>query len=396
MNLLIIGAGFYQHYIYTVAKDLGFTVFSVDGNPDAPMFEKADDYEVIDIYDVNAIVDYARRSKIDLVGTINIDQPMSIVSQIQNELGLPHKNISDIMASTRKDLMRLKWSELGLNNPKFWVFDATNYDNIFELVANLDIPLFIKPVDNAAKRGIAKIDGTESLSQLKYKITNALSNSKLRKIIVEEYIDGDLFFVPTYIKTDGEVITSLIKQKVNENFVQIKYDAPVGISLEDKENIVNQAVKAAFCFGPGPYHTEILYSTNEKKAYLVETSPRISYATVALTRLIDKFDPVTQLLSDLSGKNFDPYYPLGLNDGYASLVHLQPTPGKIFNGINAFSFDESSNIYEVTAVVPKNHVVRPLITNVERVMYFVAYAKEKPELDRIINMAEQHLLQTCF
>lgn len=396
MRLLIIGAGPYQQYIYDRAKDLGFTIFSVDGNPDAPMFAKSDHFQVIDIYDKEAVVEYARKSKVDVVGTINIDQPMSVVSQIQKELGLPHKETSDVIASTRKDLMRLKWRAIGLNNPQFWIFDKDDIDDVSSVAVDSEIPLIIKPVDNAAKRGISKLNLREPISMVKDKINYAFENSKTNKIILEEYIEGDLFFVPTYIKNDGDAITTLIKQSVNENFVQVKYDAPVEIGLTEQNSIIDQAIKAANCFGVGPYHTEILYSWKDNKPYLVETSPRISYATVALTRLIEKFDPVTQLLSDLSGVPFDPSYPSHVDVKYASLVHLQPQPGKRFTGIPNNIDHKIVGVYEIAAAVPKNHIVQPLKTNVERVMYFVSYSKEKLELAKRVEETERYLTENCF
>ena len=391
MKLLIIGASPYQYYLYEKVRELGIEICSVDINPDSAMFKKSDYFKAIDIFDTDRVVEYALEQNVDGAATINIDQGMTAVSKIQEQLGLPHKSLSKIKSCIRKDLMRNEWDKIGVQNPEYKVFEekksATGY------AKSLSYDSIVKPVDNAAKRGIHKIKINDSLTT--EKIEDAFTNSKSGKIIVEEYIEGNLYFVPTYIFDDGSVVTSVIKQIYNENHVQIQYDAPVTLEESVTKDIVNEAVKAVKTFGPGPYHTEVIYSET-KGTVLVETSPRISYATVALTRLIEGFDPVSQLLNDsLAELNLDPSLKRLEDCNFARLTHIQPDAGLRFNGVlNKQNLEDS--IYEVTALVEKGHVVEEFKTNENRLLYFVNYGETVEKLEKHSSQIYSAILENSF
>jgi biotin carboxylase len=391
MKLLIIGASPYQYYLYDKVRELGIEICSVDINPESAMFKKSDHYKAIDIFDTDRVVEYALEQNVDGATTINIDQGMTAVSKIQEQLGLPHKPMSKIKSCIRKDLMRNEWDKIGVQNPEYKVFTEKN--DAFEYVKRLQFDSIVKPVDNAAKRGIHKIELKDS--QTVKKIEDAFKNSKSGKVIIEEYITGNLYFVPTYLFEDGSVVASIIKQKFNQNHVQIQYDAPVTLGGSVKKDIINEAVKAVRTFGPGPYHTEVIYSET-KGTVLVETSPRISYATVALTRLIEGFDPVSQLLNDsLVNLNLDPSTERPKDCNFARLTHIEPKAGLRFNGIRKKP-DVEDGILEVTALVEKGHFVEEFKTNENRLLYFVSYGNTKQKLEKSSGQIYSAILESSF
>lgn len=394
MRLLIIGASSYQHYLYEAALNNGIEVYAVDRDPDAPMFKKAMGFKPIDIFDIDGVVEYAKEIKVDAVTTINIDQGMLAVSEIQRRLGFPYKSADLIKRCIRKDLMRDQWELDKVNNPVYMVFTEQDINKAIEYIKNADFSVIVKPVDNAAKRGVHRVSPTDS--DILERIKDAYKNSKLGRIIIEEYIDGELYFVPTYIKSDNEIITSLIKQKYNKNHVQIQYDAPVEIERSAKEEIVKQAIRAVKKFGKGPYHTEVIYS-KKRGAVLVETSPRISYATVSLTKLVEGFDPVAQLLNDCNDNlNINAFSEASKDYRSARLTHIQPNPGLVYNGEMDEYTDVSRGIYEVKSVVKKGHVVNDFRTNSDRVMYFICYSNSNGDLHRISQEFEAELINKCF
>lgn len=390
-RILIIGASFYQKYIYEKAKENDFFILGVDKNPNSPMFQLCDDYKSIDIFDVNGVLAYANKMKVDAVATINIDQGMNAVSAVQRKLNLPALSEDVVLFSTSKDLMREVWKMNNVNIPDYWIFHEKNFSDIEKLIKQIDKKLIIKPVDNAAKRGISVISKKDSY--LREKIENAFVHSKNNTIIIEEFIEGDLYFAPTYIFKDGNSSIGLIKQEYNENLVQIKYTAPVEIDDNIKQQIISEAHKAASCFGFGPFHTEIIFS-EERGAVLVETSPRVSYATVALTRLINNFDPVAAIINDACDLNLNTAF-LQNNAKTAILEHVIPNKGSRFIGLNQNEF-EHKGIYEVTPVVEKGHITNEFKTNADRVLYFVTYANSNKELTEITKNLKTRLIKECF
>ena len=53
-KLLVIGAGFLQTFVIKKAKEMGYTVLTVDANPNAEGFAYADKYAIINIVDEQA------------------------------------------------------------------------------------------------------------------------------------------------------------------------------------------------------------------------------------------------------------------------------------------------------------------------------------------------------
>ena len=127
---------------------------------------------------------------------------------------------------------------------------------------------------------------------------------------------------------------------------------------------------------------------------LVETSPRVSYATVALTRLINNFDPVAAIINDACDLNLNTAF-LQNNAKTAILEHVIPNKGSRFIGLNQNEF-EHKGIYEVTPVVEKGHITNEFKTNADRVLYFVTYANSNKELTEITKNLKTRLIKECF
>ncbi len=72
-KILIIGAGFLQKFVIKKAKQLGYYVYAVDGNPNAEGFAYADEHECIDIVDKEKCLLYAKKNNIDGVMTAATD-----------------------------------------------------------------------------------------------------------------------------------------------------------------------------------------------------------------------------------------------------------------------------------------------------------------------------------
>lgn len=390
-RLLVVGAGAYQHYIYETARNFGIWVCSVDANPNSPMFARSDDYRVIDFSDHRSVVSYAESQGVDAVATINIDQGMVSVAKIQEGLGVPFKDLDSIRAATRKDLMRCVWKEAGISQPRFWVFSEGEKQEIIDWAVNQEGDLIIKPVDNAAKRGVARLVGGREA--LRVVVDEAFSESKSKMVIVEEMIEGTLVFAATYLDAKGIGRVFLIRQDLGENFVQMAFDAPFTFGSEVDKRVMDEAVRAARCFGPGPYHTEVIV-TSDGIPYLVETSPRVSYATVALSRLVDGFDPVLQVLQEAFQEEFD-VGEAAPHNAHACLQHLCPKAGSVVRAREIWEVCDE-NLYEVVPLVPDGHVVKPFRTNADRVFYYTAFADSSKGLQEVRGRFSEYFMRRCF
>jgi biotin carboxylase len=386
--LLIIGASALQHYIYDDARRAGLEVCCVDGDGRAPMFAKADDHRVIDFKDVDAVVRYAREMSVTAVATINLDQGMNSVARITDELGLPGPGPDTVLMTTRKDLMRDHWTREGLPQPRYRVFPEAGRRAAVDFLKRQSQRVIVKPVDNAAKRGISTWPVACSPEPV---IANAFAASQVGRIIIEDYVEGNLIFAATYVAAGGSVDVQVMKQTTH-GLVQIQFDAPHSFGERIDARIRQTASHAVSAFGPGPFHTEVIVDV-DGRPNLVETSPRVSYATVSLSRLSGGFDPVAAVLNDATERSL-----LAVETTtrlQARLEHLQPTPGSFFRARRR-STPATDAPYEVVALVQAGHRVQALKTNDDRVMYFTVAGRDVEEVEARATRARTSLLEAHF
>ncbi|MCF3942627.1 hypothetical protein [Oceanobacillus alkalisoli] len=63
-KILILGAGFLQSFMIKKAKDMGYYTLAIDKNPNSAGFKYADEYEIVDILDEHACLQYAHSKKL--------------------------------------------------------------------------------------------------------------------------------------------------------------------------------------------------------------------------------------------------------------------------------------------------------------------------------------------
>lgn len=385
---MIVGASALQRYIYDAARNAGIRVCCVDGNKRAPMLTKADDHRVIDFRDVGAVVRYAREMSVDAVATINLDQGMNDVARIAVELDLPGPDPAKVLVCTRKDLMRDHWARVGLSQPRYRVFAATQRSAAAEFLARSKRSI-VKPVDAAAKRGISIWPANASPKTV---VDKALVASRVGRLIIEEFIDGVLIFAATYVPADGSGATVQIMRQTVAGLVQVQFDAPHTFGDQIDARIRETARHAVADLGTGPFHTEMIID-GAGDPYLVETSPRVSYATVALSRLSGGFDPVAAVVNDATESSLLPVKTT--KRLYARLEHLTPKPGSLFRD-HRRTGPPSGGPYEVVALVEAGHCVQPLRTNDDRVMYFTVAGRDVEEVEARAARARAALLDAHF
>lgn len=182
-KLLIIGAGIGQIPIIEKAKSRGIHI-SVVTLPGQPGIELADDVFYCDIYDRDAIVNWAREKKITAVTSDQNDLMNPTVAYVAEKLGLPGNKFEQVMAYCNKNTYRDNCDIIGNPVPIHIAVDDMNYD-----FSNFERPLpwIVKPADSQSSVGVQKI---EKIEDLKPALEEALSHSKSHSAIVEEFFTG--------------------------------------------------------------------------------------------------------------------------------------------------------------------------------------------------------------
>ena len=124
--------------------------------------------------------------QVDGVVAYASDPAAPTAAYVCEKLGLPTSPYTSVEILSQKDLFRRYLAEHNFNVPKY--VGCTSYTEALEEIKNLTLPVMIKPVDSSGSKGINKLTNVD---QLKDFIEDALSYSREKRIIIEEFIEKD-------------------------------------------------------------------------------------------------------------------------------------------------------------------------------------------------------------
>jgi biotin carboxylase len=129
---------------------------------------------------------------------------------VANKLGLRGNSVKSIFLLSNKNEFRRLQQENNLSTPTFQTFSSIELKNLKN--SSFDYPVVVKPVDASDTKGVFKVENNVELTE---KAEMALSFSRAKKVIIEEYIDavkgnlhGDAFFA------DGEMIFCMLGDRL--------------------------------------------------------------------------------------------------------------------------------------------------------------------------------------
>lgn len=222
--------------------------------------------------DVLKVEEIAKREQVDFVLTVCTDQALLTMAEISEQLHLPcYIDFHTAQAVTNKKYMKEIFLSCGIPTPKARI--VQEYDE--RLVADLEYPLVCKPVDCNSSKGVKKCT---TPVELKNAVAGALSLSRSKNIIIEEYKTGielsvDAFVVNRAVKI--LLISELQKIRGNDGFVIWKsgMDRKIPISLKKKIHVTLQKIVEAFSLQNCPLLVQLIVSENEE-IFVLEFSAR--------------------------------------------------------------------------------------------------------------------------
>lgn len=260
------------------AKSMGLQVVAVDMNPKAVGFrEDGIIKEVISTIDTPAIIEAAKRNRVDGVMTIASDMPMRSVAAVADELGLVGISKETAIKATDKGEMRMALRKSGVPIPAFYrVRSKEEYRSAVNKIKEAGYKCIVKPADNSGSRGIDLLSDFEQET-----IDNAYEYSKQSSrsgdLMVEEYMEGDEVSVES-LSIDGICHVIQITDKLTTGapyFVEMGHSQPSVLSEDTKEKIrqITIAANKAIGIENGPAHTEIKITKDGPK--IIELGARL-------------------------------------------------------------------------------------------------------------------------
>lgn len=187
-KLAIIGASYLQNPLINKAKSMGIETHVFAWQVGDCGEKNADFFYPISIVDKNAILEQCTKIGIDGICSIATDLGSITVNYVADALGLVGNSLESAMISTNKHLMREAFKKNGDPSPRsYLVTKEQDLDG-----KKLSYPVIVKPTDRSGSRGITKVETQEQLNQA---IEDALNESFEKKVLVEEFVEGQEFSV---------------------------------------------------------------------------------------------------------------------------------------------------------------------------------------------------------
>lgn len=252
-KLLILGGVKEACDIVEHAKEMGVYVIVLDYYENSPAKKIADEEVLMDATDIDSIVEYCRRNKIDGVTTGFVDFLMPICYEVCKKLDLPYYATPKMIEmATNKVDFKNTCQEYNIPVPNTYLIGNSIPREMF---AKINYPVFVKPLDASGSRGAGVCFREDELIK---QFEEAISYSPSNNAIIEDYITGTEFLLD-YIAVDGEFrLLSMFDRYMSDdrgsaiNFSNVSICPSKAINnyLENvNEKIINMFKKVGFTDG---------------------------------------------------------------------------------------------------------------------------------------------------
>jgi len=229
-KLLLLGGPALMSDIVEKAKSMGiYTIVTDWYDPDkSPAKKIADEYWMESVADIEKLACLIKENHIDGVFTNYTDSYLPYYVDLCEKTGLPClANMQQVDTISKKDLSKQLCIEHGISVSKR--YEISEVEDIDKLDASF--PVLTKPVDSSGQKGIFVCLNKQ---ELKEKYLKSLEFSASKKVIIEEYVQGD-YTVMFYTIQNGHVTLATMSDKpVYGNFENNLPKLPMGYFLPSK------------------------------------------------------------------------------------------------------------------------------------------------------------------
>lgn len=276
-RILMLGGSMQQIPVIKQAKEMGHYVITCDYLPENPGHAFADEYHNVSTTDPEGVLTLAKELNIDGIIAYASDPAAPTAAYVSEKLGLPGNPYESVKICTEKDLFRKFLKEHGFNCPK-----AKGYKTYEEAVSEIDeyhFPVMVKPVDSSGSKGVVKVS---QKSELKAAVEEALSYSRGKRFVVEEFIvkkgyqvsgDGFSYNSELVFTSYGNELYSSVGG--TREYVALGEFWPSLLTLEQRKKVDDELQRLIKALGmkTSAYNIEVIIDENDTP-YVLELGPR--------------------------------------------------------------------------------------------------------------------------
>lgn len=345
-KLMLLGGLRYLIPVIEAAHRLGIYVITCDYLPDNIAHKYSDEYCNISILDKDAVLNAARRLRIDGIMSFAVDPGVVTAAYVADKMGLPQAGpYESVCILQNKDRFRGFLAKNGFNVPK-----AKGFSDLEEALAGIDEfewPLIVKPVDSAGSKGVKRVDSPDMLKEA---AEYAFEHSFSKRIIIEEFIeqegcssDSDCFSV------DGELrFVSFSAQRFDTGapnpYTPSAFSWPSTMTKGQEAELTSELQRLLTLLGmkTSIYNVETRIGKNGK-SYIMEVSPRGGGNRLSeMIRYATGVDLITNAVRSAVGEEVKGIEQKPYNGNWAEIIvhseksgtfHLLELPEDIENNI---------------------------------------------------------------
>ena len=270
-KILLLGSGELGKEFTIAAKRYGQTVIAVDSYSNAPAMQVADDFEIINMLDGEALNRIVEKHKPSII--------VPEIEAIRTSLfyDFEAKGIQVVPSAKaanftmdRKKIRDLAAKDLGLKTANYRY--ATNLEELKKAVAEVGIPCVVKPLMSSSGKGQSTIK-SESEIEIAWENANTKGRGDQLEVIVEAFIqfDSEITLLTVTQKSGPTLFCPPIGHRQERGDYQESWQ-PAHISEEQLKIAQDMAAKVtAELKGAGRWGVEFFLG---EEVYFSELSPR--------------------------------------------------------------------------------------------------------------------------
>jgi len=271
-KVLILAASHNDLRMILALKQMGNYVISIGGRPDLPGQKYVDEYIQMDYSKKEEVLVLAEKLNIDAICPCCNDFGVITASYVAQKLNLPgHDSYENILTLHHKDRFKRFSKEHKILTPCAGYFSSTL--EAIDYAQNAEYPIIVKPADLSAGLGVGKAENKKEAAAA---IENAFNASRIKKIVIEQFIDGSQHGFCTFLINNKVTACCSNNEYSFINPYRVEIDTyPADNFDEVKDFLIQQIEKIAHILNlkDGIFHLQ--YRMKDKKPYIIEVMRRV-------------------------------------------------------------------------------------------------------------------------
>ena len=394
-NILVLPGTQWQVPLIEKIQEMGHKALVVNPDPLAMGMKKADFVLISDIFDKDQVVTFGRKHKVDAVISDECDIAMNLVAELGKTFNVPTLDEETAALYTDKFLMREFSRKHGLNFPEYRF--CKTVDDAISLLAEINRPIIIKPLDSNASHGVFKC---ETEDDVRRHFAESLSFSRVEKsVLAERYILGTEFTIDG-IKTPNAHYTLAISEKkhfahndsiANEllfSYYNSRFDY-------DQLRQTNDAFVMKTNLQFGFTHAEYKYEDGD--FYLIEIAARGGGNMISscITQYLSGYDTYRYLIECATGDIHDEMF--SIRDEYkdrTAVLKFFSTPkgGGLVKAIEGVDFLENEkDIAHYKFNFKVGDTIQDALNDSARIGFYIATCESMNRLQQVMSEVENNV-----